>query len=123
MSDIFLEDLIAANTRIEKLEARIADIQEQRLECFKSWRNIETLCTVCSGAGVRAYSSTTGWHGGIGGQMMISGVCDHCWGSGDEHRHGADLRRIESELNHYKSLAAKLEAQTITSTPPPGGAL
>jgi hypothetical protein len=82
---------------IDRLKARIASLQENRLQDFMDWRNIETLCTKCSGAGVRAYGNTTGWRGGIGGSMVTSDVCDHCWGSGDEHRHGADLRRLMAE--------------------------
>jgi len=61
------------------------------------WRNVETPCTVCKGSGVRAYPSTATWHGGIGGQMMTMAVCDHCWGSGDEHIHWTDLRQLPGE--------------------------
>ena len=91
------------------LRARIAELEDHRLEHFRDWRNIETLCTKCSGTGVRAYGSTAGWSGGIGGQMMTSGVCDHCWGSGDEHEHGADLRKIRGLQRAKDRRIAELE--------------
>ena len=50
---------------------------------FVEWRGIENPCSKCGGRGTRAYSNTATWRGGIGGQMITSGVCDHCWGSGD----------------------------------------
>lgn len=58
------------------------------------WRNVESPCPKCNGSGVRMYGSTATWRGGIGGQMCTSDVCDQCWGSGDEHRKGADLRQL-----------------------------
>lgn len=66
-------------------------------------RNIETPCTKCSGFGRRAYANTTTWRGGIGGQMITGGVCDHCWGSGDENRHGTNLRELYAELEDLKA--------------------
>lgn len=33
----------------------------------------------------------------MGGAMMTTDVCDRCWGSGDEHSHGTDLRRLRHE--------------------------
>lgn len=49
-------------------------------------RGVEIPCKHCSGLGVRAYGSTATWHGGAGGMMITSDVCDCCWGSGDAHR-------------------------------------
>lgn len=60
-------------------------------------RGIEAPCDVCHGSGVRLYGSTSTWHGGMGGCMMTKDVCDHCWGSGDEHRHWTDLKKLRAE--------------------------
>ncbi len=49
-------------------------------------------CIRCKGSGQRLYSSTTTWRGGIGGCAMTTGVCDKCWGSGDEKNPGENLR-------------------------------
>ena len=51
-----------------------------------SLRGVDTPCKECAGLGVKTYGSTATWRGGIGGQSLTSGVCDKCWGSGDEHR-------------------------------------
>lgn len=56
------------------------------------WRCVDEPCKACGGAGNRAYGSTATWRGGIGGQAITSDVCDSCWGTGDAHRKGADLR-------------------------------
>lgn len=61
------------------------------------WRGVEDPCKACAGAGVRSYGSTSTWRGGIGGQMITQDVCDTCWGTGDEHRHGANLRAVLAE--------------------------
>jgi len=58
------------------------------------WRSVESPCPKCHGSGVRTYGSTATWRGGIGGQAMTVDACDQCWGSGDEHRKGADLREL-----------------------------
>jgi len=41
-------------------------------------------CPHCGGSGVKSYGSTATWHGGAGGQMITTDVCDACWGSGDD---------------------------------------
>lgn len=61
---------------------------------LRQWRGVDDPCTKCQGAGVRSYSSTATWRGGMGGCMITTDVCDRCWGSGDEHRHGEDLRAL-----------------------------
>lgn len=58
------------------------------------WRGIETPCKRCSGSGVRTYGSTAAWRGGIGGQLMTSGICDGCWGSGEANRPWLNLKTI-----------------------------
>jgi DnaJ-class molecular chaperone len=62
------------------------------------YRDIETPCKKCNGTGIICYGSTSTFMGGIGGSAMTNGVCNHCWGSGDEHRHGADLKKLYTEL-------------------------
>ena len=68
------------------------------LERFLNWRGIDIPCEKCGGAGSMAYPSTTGWRGGTGGMTVTTDVCSVCWGSGDANRHGADLKKITSEI-------------------------
>lgn len=63
-------------------------------------RDVETPCSRCRGLGCVWYASTATWRGGLGGASMTQGVCDHCWGSGDEHRHWTDLRKLRAEEDH-----------------------
>ena len=70
--------------------------QETKGECFRElWRlrGVENPCHECNGLGIKAYGSTATWHGGIGGQVVTGGICDHCWGTGDEDRHGLNLKK------------------------------
>ena len=66
------------------------------------WRGVQDPCWVCCGSGVRDYGSTSTWRGGVGGQMITTDVCDHCWGTGDEYRHGADLRKLYTQLESMR---------------------
>lgn len=75
-------------------------------------RGVETPCSQCSGLGVRAYGSTATWRGGIGGQAITRGVCDHCWGSGDEHLHGVDLRAAMGRERELKARVREIEGAT-----------
>jgi hypothetical protein len=68
-------------------------------------RGVEDPCPTCRGSGVKVYGSTATWHGGIGGAMMSRDVCDTCWGSGDEHRKGADLRALEGRIRAAEARA------------------
>jgi hypothetical protein len=34
--------------------------------------------------------------------MMTTGVCDHCWGSGDENHKWPDLRVLEAKIAALK---------------------
>jgi hypothetical protein len=72
---------------------------------FLEWRGIEAPCATCDGSGVRVYGSTATWRGGVGGQAVTTGVCDACWGSGDMHRRGANLRAMESAIRNAKRAA------------------
>lgn len=66
---------------------------------FLHWRGVEEPCDTCSGSGVRAYANTATWHGGMGGASITHDVCDQCWGTGDKHRKGVDLRAMERDFN------------------------
>ena len=80
-----------------------------RVQWALEWRDIETPCEQCGGTGRHTYGSTSTWRGGIGGCAMTSGVCDRCWGSGDEHRHWGNLREREaSETRRIEERAASL---------------
>jgi hypothetical protein len=60
---------------------------------LKQWRGLEEdVCSDCGGAGIKSYSSTATWHGGIGGQMITSAVCDKCWGSGNDKKPGVNQK-------------------------------
>lgn len=58
-------------------------------------RNVSAACVSCQGLGVRVYGSTSTWRGGVGGSTITTDVCDHCWGSGDAHRHWQSWRQLE----------------------------
>lgn len=68
---------------------------------LESWarlrRGVEDPCGTCHGTGVRAYTSTSTWRGGMGGAKTTKDVCDRCWGSGDSVRLWPNLRRLEAE--------------------------
>lgn len=54
-------------------------------------------CPRCQGGGVRWYSSTATWRGGMGGCAMTTDVCDECWGSGRTDRIWANIRKLEQQ--------------------------
>lgn len=85
------------------------DAMKEAFEFLLENRGVETPCPACSGLGVRAYSSTTAWSGGMGGQMVTGGVCDKCWGSGDKHRSWPSWKEMKAIKNENKRLKAKLE--------------
>ena len=81
---------------IERLKARHANRHVELLEAMCAYRNIDAghECKRCGGWGVYTYGSTSTWHGGIGGQALTMGVCDACWGSGNEQRPWPSHREI-----------------------------
>lgn len=91
--------------RVHELEERMGSMQATFLEM----RGVETQCTKCGGLGTRVYGSTATWKGGIGGQSITRDVCDHCWGTGDEHKKGRDLRKIDAAFRTLEMKVAKLE--------------
>jgi len=71
-------------------------------------------CTKCRGSGVRIYSSTATWRGGMGGAAMTRDVCDECWGTGDQDRHGVDLRAQRDNWNQSVATeAGKLLSESV----------
>ena len=70
--------------------------REEMLKWFRQVRGTENPCSKCQGIGIRAYSSTATWHGGMGGNIFTSDICDKCWGSGDENKPWLDLRALKN---------------------------
>jgi len=71
----------------------------------------EDVCTKCSGWGVKAYGQTCTWHGGVGGNVITSDVCDECWGSGNKNRKWTNLRVLKNILTQeqIKILMSKVK--------------
>ena len=85
---------------------------EEAFKEFVAHRGVETPCNECSGLGTKTYGSTATWHGGAGGQAITVGVCDRCWGTGDEHRKGVNLRAMRaSEQTRINDRAAAIWAE------------
>lgn len=85
---------------------------EEHYRWFLQMQHIETPCSKCQGFGRRAYASTATWHGGMGGAMITSDVCDVCWGSGDAERPWTNLRKLhntERERIHLGAAALLAE--------------
>jgi len=87
-----------------------ADLARERARALEN-RGIETPCSRCGGLGVRAYASTATWSGGMGGNMITSDVCDHCWGSGDEHRKWVNLRDKQADLARERARADECQSR------------
>ena len=108
----FEQALAESRGEVERLKARLAEDRDAEHARWMMWRGVETVCPECGGAGVRSYSDTTTWRGGAGGQSFTMGTCDHCWGSGDKHRHGPDLRLIYTKLKRAESALSTDSGQT-----------
>ena len=61
-------------------------------------------CESCSGFGVKAYSNTATWHGGMGGSSVTYDVCDRCWGSGNQYRPWLNLKRLKGFINNVSKV-------------------
>lgn len=59
---------------------------------FLRWRQVETPCELCRGVGTTWYSNGATWAGGMGTASCERDICDRCWGTGDEHKRGRNLR-------------------------------
>lgn len=93
-----------------KVEQALIDGRQQALVQFLEWRGIEDQCVKCGGAGRRAYASTSTWHVGTGGSMVTDDVCDRCWGTGDQTKKGADLRRLQAQVEAAETKLAGIAA-------------
>lgn len=80
---------------------------EAFLQAHREWRGVEDPCPDCGGSGVRTYSSTSLWRRGISGQAFTNGVCDKCWGSGDDNRPWTDLRKMEATFDDRVRVTAE----------------
>ena len=69
---------------------------------FLQWRDIDEPCHKCGGRGWATYGNTSTWRHGVGGQTLAKDVCDRCWGSGDEHNHWTDLRKVSRKFIEYE---------------------
>ncbi len=90
-----------------------ADLESRRspeatLDLLRSLRGFDTPCERCHGAGCYSYSSTATWRGGMGGQAFTTDVCDACWGTGDAHQRGVDLRAKKAELTELRASLASV---------------
>lgn len=90
-----------AVTCADGLEKELVSLRERRERFWQDaceWRGVdpECACKDCYGSGVKTYSSTATWRGGIGGQAVTSAVCDKCWGSGNSNKPWANLRKMQA---------------------------
>jgi hypothetical protein len=87
------KNMSETGTDLEHTMSTVTDEQFRQLLCY--YKGITTPCTQCGGVGTYMYSNTATWRqSGIAGQAFTRDVCDHCWGSGDEDKHGCDLRKM-----------------------------
>lgn len=77
--------------------------------------NGDDWCRGCGGHGRRSYGSTSTWHGGPGGQIVTSDVCDKCWGTGRRFKKGTDLKRFLREFSalNYEVSALRHENKKL----------
>lgn len=80
----------------DALRVEVENMNAVFMERVLDYRCVETACKSCSGFGVKSYGNTTTWRGGIGGQAVTPGVCDKCWGSGDENEKWLSLKRVDA---------------------------
>ena len=83
-----------------------------------AYRGVErnAMCPECNATGVKMYSSTAVWRGGIGGQSITSAACDHCWGSGDKFRPWTDLRKMDQRSTQATLAAREAELNTLAQS-------
>src|SRR3990167_11514661 len=103
-------------TKLERLEAEVARLTEERDEKFRQWymaalgvdEEYNPPCKRCGGLGRRAYGDTSTWHGGIGGQTITTDVCDGCWGSGSKNAPWPSHREMEQK---WRAIERELDQQ------------
>jgi len=103
-----LATLDAARAQCAEAERERDDWRNNILAIICDYRGVSTPCEQCEGIGTRTYANTATWRGGIGGQMMTVAVCDGCWGTGDAHRHGVNLR----DVNQLRAQCAEVERES-----------
>lgn len=69
-----------------------------RTEFMRRFCGVDDLCHVCQGLGRRMYNNSSTWHYGAGANTITWDVCDDCWGTGDMHRTGVNLRKQRDEM-------------------------
>lgn len=78
---------------------------EERQAVFDEFiadRGVDTPCENCNGLGTICYPDSNTWRESSGRvvlRMFTHDVCNVCWGTGDEHRHGVNLQEIEATTN------------------------
>lgn len=90
-------DYVLFTDHAAALAAKEAGAREAAFRAFIQHRGVDVPCQSCRGLGTRLYGSTATWHGGAGGQTVTTDICDRCWGSGDEERHGVNLRTLATK--------------------------
>jgi hypothetical protein len=80
----------------------IIALQELRRMRSQVFSMAGVICSSCGGEGMKTYSSTATWKGGIGGQSITEDVCDKCWGTGRSDVQGINLKEIYNKLNVCK---------------------
>jgi len=82
--------------RVSDLESENAALRERLdtlpKDLLESCRGVVDPCSECGGWGVKPYGGTSTWTGRAGGQVITSGVCNQCWGSGDSSKPWPSLR-------------------------------
>ena len=92
------------------------DYREGEYQRFLNWRNIEGknfACKNCGGSGIKAYSNTSTWNHGCGGQMITSDVCDRCWGSGRNDLKWADKILVMEQIHKERIMEMDNNSSTI----------
>lgn len=92
----------AADLKIHEpaLDLHAIDVAETLLSIARTMAGIA--CQRCAGLGMYAYSDTSTWGRGGGGQAITTDTCDLCWGTGRSDRTGANLREIQAQLRAAK---------------------
>lgn len=104
--------------QVAQLRRELEEAREKLTASFLSWRHVDEPCTRCRGAGVLPYGDTSTWRrGGLAGQRITVDVCDQCWGTGDAHRTGANIRELQAKhealLYQYTACHAEKEEQLV----------
>lgn len=69
---------------------------------FLRRRGVHTPCEKCGGLGVYHYSHGSTWRGGVGPCCFQWDICDQCWSTGDKHRIGTDIRKLEEQRKNWE---------------------